>query len=80
MLRLSDIVGRLSASSMMVAGALLLFVLVFLSITVYAYFLLGRDTVRRFASMPLDDEHIVVPMHEVTKPADSAPVDESENG
>lgn len=58
MMRLSDIIGRISPSTVMVAIALVLFVLVFVGVFIYAYVLLGRDSVERFAAMPLEEHPV----------------------
>ncbi len=55
MMRLSDIISKVGAS-FFIQIALILFFTVFVGVLVYAYILLGNDAVKKFSSMPLDDD------------------------
>lgn len=55
MMRLSDVISRISNSPTILSIALVLFFLVFLGVIFYAYVFLSRESIDKLSAMPLDD-------------------------
>lgn len=58
MMRMSDMMSRIGAT-FFVEVALVLFFAVFVGVFVYAFVMLSKDSVDRYAAMPLEDDKIL---------------------